>query len=146
MPDIDTMKTSKYLKKEDVGQGVFATITKVERVEPSQESNSTDPIWLIHFSELSKPLWSKPTTREQIAQCLNQRNSDYWVGGQIQLWSDPSVTNRGAIVGGIRVRPAQQQGQQQNYQQQNYQQQNYQQNQNQPPSPPEFDDDIPGFD
>lgn len=130
MPNIDTMKTSNYLKKEDVGSGVLVTITRMIEENIGKEGESEDLKWLIYFKEFEKPLVSNVTHREQIAAYLNSRNSDDWPSKQVVLWNDPSVVFRGKI-GAIRVRPA---GQPQVPQGQFDQ------------MPPTFvDDDIPGF-
>jgi len=139
MPDIDTMKTSKYLKKEDVGRGVLVTIKAISSEEPNNENRFTATVWFIFFNELQKPLWTNVTHREQIAEYLGSRNSDNWPGNQVVLFHDQSVTNQtGQRVGGIRIKPAQ------SLQQINQAPQNkpIQQNHNQTP---EFNDDIPGF-
>ncbi len=164
MPDIDTMKISNYLKKEDVGTGVQVTIREVIEGNIAQEGKPLDLKWLIYFNEFDKPLVSNVTHREQIAAYLGSRNTDHWLGKQVVLFNDLSVLF-GSNIGGIRVRPAQQtntqtqfSGYEQSagktqlgYAQQPNQpnQQNQQQNQQQPRNSsfvPEFDDDIPGFD
>ena len=70
MPDIDTMKTSNYLKKEDVGQGVSVTIRETIEGNIAQEGKPIDLKWLIYFNEFDKPLVSNVTHREQIASYL----------------------------------------------------------------------------
>jgi len=148
MPDIDTMKTSKYLKKEDVGRGILVTIGSISSEEPNNENRFTATVWFIHFNELQKPLWTNVTHREQIAEYLGSRNSDNWTGQQVVLFHDQSVTNQtGQRVGGIRIKPAQalqQVNHNQNAQINNGSSSN---RQNSPPmNQPEFNDDIPGFD
>lgn len=91
MPDIDTMKTSNYLKKHEVGDGVLVTIVRMEKKDPPQQSQEDKPIWLLYLKEFQKPVWTNPTHREQIANLLGSRNSDDWPGQQIVLWNDPSV-------------------------------------------------------
>lgn len=131
MPNIDTMKTSNYLKKEDVGQGVLVTIKGMSEQNIAQDNQPEDLKWLIFFHEYDKPLVSNVTHREQIASYLSSRNSDDWINGKVVLWNDPSVVYQGK-TGAIRIRPAQQP---------TYTQSPVQQN-NQIPS---FDDDIPDF-
>jgi hypothetical protein len=150
MPDIDTMKTSKYLKKEDVGRGVLVTIKAITSEEPSNQNRFDATVWFIYFNELQKPLWTNVTHREQIADYLGSRNSDHWPGYQVVLFNDQSVINQtGQRVGGIRVKPAQSL-QQINQPQQNQATHGRSQNYNQAPEfnddIPEFNDDIPGFD
>lgn len=138
MPNIDTMKTSNYLKKEDVGSGKLATIRGMKEENIAKEGQLEELKWLIYFNEFQKPLVSNVTHREQIAGYLNTRESDEWTGKQVILWNDPSVVFQGKI-GAIRIRPAQPAGiapQQAQAQIRNAFNQ----------APPEFNDDIPGFD
>ncbi len=139
MPNIDTMKTSNYLKKEDVGTGVLVTIKGVREENIAKDNNPEELKWLIYFNEFQKPLVSNVTHREQISGYLNSRVTEDWTGKQVVLWNDPSVVFQGK-TGAVRIRPAQMAGiapqQNQPYQPQNESNQ----------SPPEFNDDIPGFD
>ncbi len=132
MPNIDTMKTSNYLKKEDVGSGKLVTIKLVEEANISKEGNPEELKWLIHFLEFQKPLVSNVTHREQIAAYLSSRESEQWIGKQVVLWNDPSVVFQGKI-GAIRIRPAQLAGVQPNQPQPAYEQTQQQQPQNQQP-------------
>jgi len=149
MPDIDSMKTSNYLKKEDVGSGVLVTIRSMVQDNIAQDNRPEDLKWLIFFNEFEKPLVTNVTHREQIASYLNSRNSDDWLNQKVVLWNDKSVVFQGKI-GAIRIRPAQQE---QNYAPQNYAPQNYApQDYGNPPQQtqpnvraPDFDDDIPEF-
>jgi len=133
MPNIDTMKTSNYLKKEDVGAGVLVTIKGMREENIGKEGSPEELKWLIYFNEFQKPLVSNVTHREQIAAYLNSRVSEDWTGKQVVLWNDPSVVFQGKI-GAIRIRPAGNNSMPQNIPG------------NMQPSPPEFNDDIPGFD
>ncbi len=141
MPNIDTMKTSNYLKKEDVGAGVLVTIKGMREENIAKENNPEELKWLIYFNEYPKPLVSNVTHREQIAGYLNSRVSEDWTGQQVVLWNDPSVVFQGKI-GAIRIRPA---GQPQNAQRlpQGIQKQTTGIEGNMPPG---YNDDIPGFD
>ena len=137
MPNIDTMKTSNYLKKEDVGAGVLVTISRMTQENMARDGEPEDLKWLIYFNEFQKPLVSNVTHREQIAAYLNSRISEEWSGKQVVLWNDPSVLFQGR-VGAIRIRPA---GQPQPVTQTTGQQQY-----NPQTDPNGFDDNIPGFD
>jgi len=106
MPDIDTMKTSNYLKKEDVGAGVLVTIKTMVQENMAKDGMPQELKWMIYFNEFQKPLVSNVTHREQIAAYIGSRNSDDWSGKQVVLWNDPSVVFQGK-VGAIRIRPAQ---------------------------------------
>lgn len=141
MPDIDTMKTSNYLKKEDVGQGALVTISSMVEENMAKQGETEELKWMIYFHEFKKPLVSNVTHREQIAAYTGFRNSDDWPGKQVVLWNDPSVVFQGK-VGAIRIKPANSGSQTQPTppNQQANQTNQYDQ------TPAAFvDDDIPGF-
>ena len=107
MPLIGSMKTSNYLKKEDVGAGTLVTISRIAEENIAKEGEQEDLKWNIYFHEFVKPLISNDTNRQMIAYYLGSEETDDWINKQIILWNDPSVTF-GAIRGGIRVRQANQ--------------------------------------
>jgi hypothetical protein len=47
------------------------------------------------------------TNGQLIARLLGSKNSDDWIGKEIDLYNDPNVTFAGELVGGIRARKAQ---------------------------------------
>ncbi len=152
MPNIDSMKTSKYLKKEDVGSGAIATISKVIQENMTSSGKPDELKWMIYFTEFIKPLVSNVTHREQIANIIGTRESDEWVGQKVVLWDNPDVEMGGRKVGGIRVRDLapqayNQQQQPQQQQQQPQQQQPQQQPQGNDPAIPQGynSPDDPGY-
>lgn len=58
------------------------------------------------FDGLEKPLVMNSTNGQIIAALLGSEESDDWIGQSVQLYTDPSITYNGKLVGGIRVREA----------------------------------------
>jgi len=108
------MKTSNYLKKEDVGQGTNVTIKYLQEENVAQEGKAPEVKWCIYFYEFEKAMVSNVVNRDMIAHLLNNPDTDNWSNGKIKLWNDPSVTF-GQIRGGIRFLPADVQGQPQTH-------------------------------
>ncbi len=142
MPHIDSMKVSKFLKKEDVGAGVNVTIKNVIEENVAQEGKAPEMKWCIYFYEFDKAMVSNVVNRDMIAHLLNQPNTDNWPNGKVKLWNDPSVTF-GQIRGGIRVLPADIQGAAQTHTQPQMPRVNPAVPQGNPADPHGINDDIP---
>lgn len=104
MPTTREMLPSKYLKKEDVGEGVLATIQSFEKVNVAVEGAEAEYKWAASFHELDKPLVLNSTNIHVMEAVFGSDNTDNWVGKQIVLYNDPNVSFAGKITGGIRVR------------------------------------------
>lgn len=104
--NLSDLKQSKFLKKEDVGQGVLVTISAVGQQNVAQEGAEPDMKATLHFHELDKPLVLNSTNGQIIAK-ITGKDEDIertWVGAQIVLYNDPNVSYAGKLTGGIRVR------------------------------------------
>ena len=126
--NIDDMKQSKYLKKEDVGKGVLVTVKGLTQANVAMDNDIPDIKWLMTFHELEKPLVLNSTNIQLCAAAFNSKETDTWMGKQVVLYTDPNVSYAGKLIGGIRTRAPKT---------------------NTPPpvmeriSAPDFDDDIP---
>lgn len=106
MSSVRDLKSSKFLKKEDVGEGVLVTITRVSRENVAKEGAEEDLKFCLHFDEFDKPMTLNSTNGQLIAQITGVEDDieKGWVGKQIVLYADPSISFGGKVVGGIRVR------------------------------------------
>ncbi len=106
MPRVSDLKSSKFLKKEDVEQQVLVTIKKYEEMNVAMENQAPEMKWALYFNELDKPLILNQTNGMMIEVITGSDNFDDWIGKQIVLFDDPNVMFGGKMVGGIRVRMA----------------------------------------
>ena len=106
MASINDLKSSKFLKKEDVGEGVLVTITALTQENVAKEGVDPDLKFALHFKEFEKPLVLNSTNGQIIAQITGESDNieKSWVGHKIVLYEDPNVSFGGKLVGGIRVR------------------------------------------
>jgi hypothetical protein len=104
--NVNDLKTSKFLKKEDVGEGVLATISNLTQENVALDGAPADMKVTLHFKELDKPLVLNSTNGQIIAQItgVTEDIEAGWIGKQIVLYTDPNITFQGKLVGGIRVR------------------------------------------
>jgi len=103
-PNINEMKSSKFLKKEDCGPGILVTIRSVELHNVSQEGAPEDQKWCITFEEVDKPMVTNQTNNAIIAAITKSQDTENWTGKKIVLFNDPTVMFKGEIKGGIRAR------------------------------------------
>lgn len=104
MPNINVLKKSNFLKKEDVGNGALLTITGCTEVNVAADGAPEELKWCLHFSEVEKPCVLNSTNGQIIAGFIGSDNTDDWVGRKIVLYHDPSVSFGGKLIGGIRAR------------------------------------------
>lgn len=104
MPKTHEMMESKYLKKEDVGRGVLATVSHLERVNVAMKNEPPEHKWVMHLNELPKPLVLNATNIQLCERAFGSDDTDNWIGKQIVLFTDENVSFGKDIVGGIRVR------------------------------------------
>lgn len=101
---ISELKESKFLKKEDAGDGILLTIAQVTQENVAKENAPEEPRWCLHFEETEKPMVLNNTNGQIIAAFTASEDSDGWIGHKIVLYHDPNVSFGGKLVGGIRVR------------------------------------------
>lgn len=104
MPNISTMKASRFLKRDDVGKGTLVTIDSVSQENIAKEGAPEELKWCVHFREIDKPMVANFTNLQLIARACGSEESEDWEGKQVVLYDDPNVSFGGKLVGGIRVR------------------------------------------
>lgn len=101
---IGEMKESKFLKKEDVGQGMLVTIARLEQQNVAMEDQPPENKWIMYFHETDKGVVLNWTNIQLVAKALGSEETNDWIGKKIVLYEDPNVSFGGKLVGGIRVR------------------------------------------
>jgi hypothetical protein len=106
MMNLSDLKTSKFLKKEDVGAGALATIHAVSQQNVAMEGAEPDMRAVVHFNEFEKPMVLNSTNGQIIAKIagVDENIETAWRGVRVVLYNDPNVSFGGKLVGGIRVR------------------------------------------
>lgn len=107
MPNINAMRSSKYLKKEDVGEeGTIVTIVNVHQMNVAMENDPEELKWVLVTKEFEKPMVLNSTCAQLIAKFTGSEETEEWTGKQVVLYDEPNVSFGGKLVGGIRVRRA----------------------------------------
>ncbi len=104
MPKTSEMRESKFLKQSDIGKGVLWTVHGVERVNVAKEGAEPEFKWAMNFSESDKPLVLNSTNIQLCERIFGSDDTDHWNGKKLVLYTDPTVSYGGKVVGGIRVR------------------------------------------
>lgn len=106
MPNVNDLKNSKFLAKEDVEPDALVTIKNYEEMDVSLEKEPTKMKWVLYFKELDKPMVLNKTNGMLLAAITGSEEFDDWIGKQIILFNDKSVMFAGEFTGGIRIRAA----------------------------------------
>lgn len=107
MPNVNDLKSSKFLTKNDVEPAVLVTIKSYEEMNVAMENQAPEMKWCLIFDELEKPLVLNMTNGQLIAAITGSENFDRWLGKKIVLYNDKTVMFAGKMTGGIRVRSSQ---------------------------------------
>jgi hypothetical protein len=94
------MAPSNFLKKEDCGGGLLVTIAGCKQYQMP----SGDDEWCLEFAECDKPMVLKVTNMRIIESIFGSDDTADWIGKQVVIYNDPTVSFGGKITGGIRVR------------------------------------------
>ena len=106
MANLSDLKSSKFLKKEDVGEGCLVTIKGLRQENIAKEGAEEEMKWCLYLEEFDKPLVLNSTNGQVIGKITGVEHDieKAWVGHKIVLYDDPNVSFAGKITGGIRVR------------------------------------------
>lgn len=107
MPRVSDLKSSKFLTQHDVDPPVLVTIKSYEEMNVALESQAPEMKWCLRFRELDKPLVLNLTNGQLIEAITGSDDLDHWLGKQIVLYNDKTVSFAGKLTGGIRVRASQ---------------------------------------
>ena len=102
---VSELKESRFLRKEDVGEGQLVVIEKLTQENVSAEGQKERMRWCVWFKNVDKPLVLNSTNGQLIAKITGSEDSDRWAGAVVEIYNDPTISFGGKIVGGIRVRP-----------------------------------------
>lgn len=104
--NLGDLKSSRFLKKEDVGDGLVVTIDGLTKENVAMDGAEESVKCVIHFKELDKPMVLNSTNGQLIAKITKIENDidTGWIGEKIVLFNDPSIAFGGKLTGGIRVR------------------------------------------
>jgi hypothetical protein len=103
---IDELKNSRFLKKEDCEPPITVTVDHVDKSNVAELGEKPEFKWCLFFRDGIKPMVLNSTNGQLIARLFGSKNSDDWIGKEIELYHDSNVTFGGELVGGIRVRRA----------------------------------------
>jgi len=104
--NLNDIRTSKYLKKEDVGEGALVTIKSLSEQNVAKDGAEPDMKVVIQFEEFEKPMVLNSTNAQIIIQ-ITGKDDDFentWPGSKVVLYNEPNVSFGGKLTGGIRVR------------------------------------------
>jgi len=103
MPKVSEMISSKFLRKEDVGDDELIVSIKSVTLE-DMPGEAGEQRWVLYFRELQKGLVLNSTTIRLLDKSFGS-HSDDWITKKVTLYVDESVQFKGQVVGGLRLRP-----------------------------------------
>ena len=107
MPRVTDMIESKYLKQSDAPDPVIVTVAKIGRINIAKEGDQPEEKWAVRFREFNKPMLLNSTNIKLLEKACCSDDTDEWVGKEVILYTDDSVSFGGQVVGGLRIRKQQ---------------------------------------
>lgn len=98
------MIESKYLKQSDFPDPLIVTVAKVGKVDLAKEGEKPQPKWAVRFKEFDKPMILNGTNIQLLEKACGSDDTDDWVGKEVIVYTDESVSFGGQVVGGLRIR------------------------------------------
>jgi len=92
MPNVNDLRNSQFLTKEDVEPPVKVTIKSYKEQNVEMEGEPERKKWTLFFKELDKPLVLNMTNGQRIEVITGSDNFDDWIGKEITLYNDKSVS------------------------------------------------------
>ena len=100
----DDLSHSRYLTKNDCGDGLKGCIKTVVKENIAPEGATPELGHVVLFTNLEKGMVLNKTRGQQIAEITGSKKFRDWVGAWIEMFNNPEVTFGPKITGGIRVR------------------------------------------
>lgn len=98
------MIESKYLKQADAPDPVIVTVTKIGKINIAKEGDPPEDKWAVRFKEFGKPMLLNSTNIKLLEKACGSDDTDDWIGKEVVLYTDESVSFGGQVVGGLRIR------------------------------------------
>ena len=107
MPKIGEMIESKYLKQSDFPDPLIVTVSKIGQVNIAKEGDPPEHKWAVRFKEFGKPMLLNSTNIKLLEKACGSDDTDDWIGKEVIVYTDDSVSFGGQVVGGLRIRKQQ---------------------------------------
>lgn len=104
MPNVNDLKNSQFLTKEDVEPPIVVTIKGYKEQNVEMENKPERKKWTLYFHELPKPMVLNMTNGMLLKQITGSDDFDDWIGKKVVLYNDETVMFGGEFTGGIRIR------------------------------------------
>ena len=104
MPNVNDLRNSQFLTKEDVTPDKLVTIKGYKEMDVSMDNKPTEMKYVLQLEEFEKPLVLNKTNGLLIASITGSEEFDDWIGRKVVLYNEPSISYNNKLTGGIRVR------------------------------------------
>ena len=102
---ISEMLASNWLRKEDLSDPVGGEVFTIKKLTEELVGSDQQSKWACHWRvrDVAPMLWNKTNLR--ILAAMLGDDTDNWIGKEVEVYHDPSISYGGQLVGGLRVRP-----------------------------------------
>ena len=100
---IDELMPSKYLKTSDVGEGKVVTVKSLKKANVAREDQTPEYKFIVFYEEFDKGMVLNKTNIKRMGKYLGD-DTDDWIGGQVEVYTDDNIQYGTDIVSGLRIR------------------------------------------
>src|SRR5512139_754759 len=99
------MLASNWLRNEDLADPIGGETFTIRKLTEELVGSDQQSKWACHWKERdANPLLLNKTNLRLLASWLGD-DTDDWIGKEVEVYHDPSISYGGQLVGGLRVRP-----------------------------------------
>jgi hypothetical protein len=104
VPNVNEMLDSKYLKQSDFDEDTIVTIEKIGSANLARDDQEPEFKWLCRFIEFRKAMVLNKTNIRLLSKVCGSADTEDWIGKEVIVYVDETVSFGGDIVGGLRIR------------------------------------------
>ena len=102
---ISEMLQSNWLRKDDLDDPIGGEVLTIRKITEELVGSDQQSKWAVHWKERDvQPMLLNKTNLRILAAMLGD-DTDNWIGKEVEVYHDPSISYGGQLVGGLRVRP-----------------------------------------
>ena len=102
---ISEMLQSNWLRKDDLDDPIGGEVLTIRKITEELVGSDQQSKWALHWREKDyQPMLLNKTNLRLLSAVLGD-DTDDWIGKEIEVYHDPSISYGGQLVGGLRVRP-----------------------------------------
>ena len=96
---------SNWLRKDDLDDAIGGEVLTIRKVTEELVGQDQESKWALNWKEKEfRPMLLNKTNIRLLSAMFGDETDD-WLGQEVEVYHDPTISYGGQLVGGLRVRP-----------------------------------------